>query len=255
MPLVNLVNSPRVRVHGLLLEVPDEAVDDLGGDEVGDEEAVEEDALRADDHGLHKPAGLAHLHKGEKVHALVVALLEEGLDPAVVAAHAAEAVEVAEHAAHHAWDAGYAFEEDEADELGNECQSALRSDEEEEEEEVRSKGAWLASWLAGWLTYPLCFGQGLLGHNSRGGILPVDLLRPVHARRLVHPEAREPHNLPRGPVAEAPRGPMGGDDGLHLLHGVPVVGPRGGRGLDVRRVLGREEVAEMGGGRGGEASR
>ncbi|KXH63971.1 hypothetical protein CNYM01_13806 [Colletotrichum nymphaeae SA-01] len=102
--LVDLVETARVRVHGLLLEVPDEAVGDLGGDEVRQEHAVEEDALGAEDHDLHEPARLRHLHERQEVHALVEALLEERLDPAVVALHAAQAAEVAEHAGDHARD-------------------------------------------------------------------------------------------------------------------------------------------------------
>jgi hypothetical protein len=100
----------------------------------------------------------------------------------------------------------------------------------------------------------LRLGERLLRDDSGSRVLPVDLLLPIHARRLVHPEPREPHNLPGGPVAEAPGRPVRGDHGVHLLDGVAVVRPGGGRGLDVRRVLGGEEVAEVGGGRGGEAS-
>jgi hypothetical protein len=39
------------------------------------------------------------------VHALIFGFLQEGVDPAVVALHAAEAVEVPDHAGHHSWDA------------------------------------------------------------------------------------------------------------------------------------------------------
>lgn len=61
--VLDFTNSTGVRVHGFLFEVSDEPVDDPGMEEVRDEEGVEEDALGSDDHELHEPAGLAHLHE------------------------------------------------------------------------------------------------------------------------------------------------------------------------------------------------
>lgn len=115
-------------MHGLLLKVPDEAVANLGADEVCDKHGVEVDALRADDEYLHEPARLAHLEEGQEVHALVVRLLEQRLDPAVVALQTPERVEVSQHAGHHARHGRDGLEEDETAE-------------------------------------PLCFGQGLGGHD------------------------------------------------------------------------------------------
>lgn len=51
------------------------------------------------------------------MHSFVVALLEQGLDPPVVALHAPEAAEMTQHAAHHSWNAGDALEEDKSDKL------------------------------------------------------------------------------------------------------------------------------------------
>ncbi|CRJ86145.1 hypothetical protein BN1723_000082 [Verticillium longisporum] len=104
LAFLDLADAARVRVHGLLLEVADEAMRDLGRDEIRQEHAVEEDALGTDEHDLHEPARLRHLHKGQQVHALIVRLLEQRLDPAVVALHATKAAEMAEHASDHAWD-------------------------------------------------------------------------------------------------------------------------------------------------------
>lgn len=103
--LFDLLDAPGVGVHGLLLEVADEAVADLGRDEVRAEEGVEEDALRGEDHRLHEPARLAHLHERQEVHAFVVRLFQQRLDPPVVPLHAAEGAEVAEHTGDHAGDA------------------------------------------------------------------------------------------------------------------------------------------------------
>ena len=79
---LDLADDVRIGVHGLLLEVADEAVAGARRQQVGEEEAVEEDALRAQDHHLHEPPGLRQLEEGEQVHALVEGLLEERLDPA-----------------------------------------------------------------------------------------------------------------------------------------------------------------------------
>lgn len=88
MSRFDLGDGARVGVNGLLLKVADETVHDLGRQQVGDEKAVEEDSLCAKDHGLHEPARLAHLHEDEQVHALVEGLLEECLNPSIVALQA-----------------------------------------------------------------------------------------------------------------------------------------------------------------------
>lgn len=73
----------------------------------------------------------------------------------------------------------------------------------------------------------------------------VDLLGAVHARRLVHPVAREADRLPRQPVAKGARLAVGGHDGPHLLEVIAGMGPRGRRRLDQMRILGGEEVLEL----------
>lgn len=116
LPGLEVLDGEGVGEHGLLLEVADEAVAGARGHEVGEEHAVEEDALGAEDHEFHEPAGLGHLEECEEVHALVVGLLQQRLDPAVVPLHPSEAVEMAKHAGHHSWDASHGFEEHEPDE-------------------------------------------------------------------------------------------------------------------------------------------
>lgn len=104
-------------MDGLLFEIADKSVDDSGRQKVCDEEAVEEDALCPDDHHLHEPARFAHLHERQQMHSLIVALLEECLDPAVVTLHAPEATEMSEHTANHARNASNALKKDKADKL------------------------------------------------------------------------------------------------------------------------------------------
>lgn len=78
---LQVCNLPRVRHHGLFLEIADEAVAGLGGDKVGEEEGVEIHALRAEDEDAHERAGLGELEEGEEVHAFVVGFFEESFDP------------------------------------------------------------------------------------------------------------------------------------------------------------------------------
>src|SRR5690606_24555127 len=94
------------------------------------------------------------------------------------------------------------------------------------------------------VAYPLLFGKRLRGSGRRGWLALVKLLGSVHAGDLVHPVSRKANNLPGHPVTPSLRSPVGGDHGLHLLHGVSRMRPGGRSGLDVRGGLGREEAAE-----------
>lgn len=66
---------------------------------------------------FHEPAGFAHFQKGQEVHPLVVRLLEQRLDPTIVALQRPYRAQMAEHARHHTRDTGNGFEKDEPDEL------------------------------------------------------------------------------------------------------------------------------------------
>ena len=79
------------------------------GDEVAGNEGVEEDALAAEDHEAHEPAWFGHLQEGEEVHALVVGLFEERLDPAIVSLHTADTMEVSQHTGNHTRNCGHGF--------------------------------------------------------------------------------------------------------------------------------------------------
>jgi len=50
-------------------------------------------------------ARLAQLQEGEQVHALVLSLLQQCVDPAIVTPHAAQRLHVAQHPTNHPWDA------------------------------------------------------------------------------------------------------------------------------------------------------
>jgi hypothetical protein len=99
-----------VGVDGLLLEVSDDAVRELGGDEVAEEVGVEEDALHGEDERALVPRRLGHLHEGHEVHALVLGLLQQHADPAAAVLEAAERAQVQQHAADHPGHGGHRLE-------------------------------------------------------------------------------------------------------------------------------------------------
>jgi hypothetical protein len=164
--LFDLLDASGICVDSLLLEVADESVGDPGRDKVADEDGVEENALRAEDHCLHEPSGLAHLHKGEKVHSLVVRLLQEGLDPAVVTFETAKATEMSQHAGNHSGDTSDGLEKDEANEL------------------LLSVYILIQAFHQGG-TYPLRFSQWLGSESSRW-VLLVHLLLAPDAGCIIH---------------------------------------------------------------------
>ena len=59
--------------------------------------------LAEQDHAPEEEARLAQLQEGEEVHALILGLLQQSVDPAVVPPHAAQAAHVPQHPPHHPW--------------------------------------------------------------------------------------------------------------------------------------------------------
>lgn len=100
--MVKFMQAAGVSVNSLFLEVADKAVANLGREEVRDEHGVVEDTLSTEHDESHEPAGLVHFEKGEEVHSLVVGLLEERLDPALVRLETADGLEVAQAPGNHA---------------------------------------------------------------------------------------------------------------------------------------------------------
>jgi len=48
-------------------------------------------------------SGLPHLHEGEQVHALILRLLQQSMDPPVVSLHGSERPQMPQHCSAHAW--------------------------------------------------------------------------------------------------------------------------------------------------------
>mmetsp|Transcript_55326 Transcript_55326/g.135504 ORF Transcript_55326/g.135504 Transcript_55326/m.135504 type:complete len:349 (+) Transcript_55326:279-1325(+) len=111
-PVVDGLEDPRVRVHGLLLEVPHEAVADVRVHEVGQEEGGHEEALRHHDGRPEHRPGLLQLDEGQQVHPLVLGLLEQRVDPPVVPVHPPQRPEVPQHPRRHPGHPRHRLQED-----------------------------------------------------------------------------------------------------------------------------------------------
>mmetsp|Transcript_16550 Transcript_16550/g.49345 ORF Transcript_16550/g.49345 Transcript_16550/m.49345 type:complete len:212 (+) Transcript_16550:4545-5180(+) len=109
---IDVVQQVRVRLHCFLLQVADNRMAELGCDKVGHKEHVEVQPLCQQHRRAELPVWLAQLQERQQVHALVLRLLQERRDPALVRHHDAQRAQVAQHAAHHAWHAGDRLQED-----------------------------------------------------------------------------------------------------------------------------------------------
>lgn len=84
LPSLNVLNRKRICQDGFLLEISDEAVAGSWRDEIRQEHAIKKDALGTEDHHAHEPAGLGHLEERKQMHALVISLFKQRLDPAMI---------------------------------------------------------------------------------------------------------------------------------------------------------------------------
>jgi hypothetical protein len=76
LALLHLLDGMSVSLASLLFEVAHKSMADFGIHNIGQEEPVAENTLCPEDHQLHKQARLGHLQEGEKVHSLVVGIVE-----------------------------------------------------------------------------------------------------------------------------------------------------------------------------------
>ena len=83
-------------------------------DQVEREEGEIEHPLHAEDHEPLEQGRLGDLDEGHQVHALVLRLVHQGADPALVVAHPAQALEVVDRRADHPRHGGDGFEHDRA---------------------------------------------------------------------------------------------------------------------------------------------
>ena len=88
-------------------------------DHVGDTEACSEDKLGPDDAGFEERARPAELQEGHQVHPLVLRLLDEGVDPAVVPLHVPQRAQVPDHARREPRHPRHRLEEDAPGEHGS----------------------------------------------------------------------------------------------------------------------------------------
>ena len=83
--LVDLLKQHCVRVNCLFLQVANESMAVGGRQKICNEVGIEEDSLRRSNHQAIQDAWVPQLQEKEQVHALVLSLLEQMVDPAMVA--------------------------------------------------------------------------------------------------------------------------------------------------------------------------
>jgi hypothetical protein len=110
--LVDLLEVKRVAQHRLLLEIADDAVRGPGARQIEREESQVEDPLDGEDHEALERGRLRHLDEGHEVHPLILRLVHQGADPALVVAHAAQAFEVRDRGADHSGHRRHRLEHD-----------------------------------------------------------------------------------------------------------------------------------------------
>ena len=99
---VNVAQQVGVRAARLLLQVAHKAVAGGGRHNVNEEKRVEKYALRDEHRRPHQGAGGLQLQKREQVHALVLSLRQQRMNPPAVPPHQPQALKVPDDGAHHA---------------------------------------------------------------------------------------------------------------------------------------------------------
>ena len=96
------------------LQIRNKAVAEARRQQIGDEKERNERALRANDRGAEQLARLAQLQRCQEVHALILSVFHEGVNPAHVPFHAAERLQMAHASGHHAWHARHSLQENDS---------------------------------------------------------------------------------------------------------------------------------------------
>lgn len=112
--VVDLLQEDSVGVHCLLLEVANKSMARRWRNHVRQEVPIEKDSLCCGDHESVEDPWVAQSQEKEEVHTFVLRLLQQVVDPAVVALQGSQTAQVALHASNHAWDTSYGLEEDDA---------------------------------------------------------------------------------------------------------------------------------------------
>ena len=98
-------------MHSLLFKVADKSVTFGRGQHIGEEVGIEEEALG---HGNRQPeeySRVSQFEEEEEVHALVLCLLKQMMNPAVITFECPKTSQMSLHATDHAWDTSDCFKE------------------------------------------------------------------------------------------------------------------------------------------------
>lgn len=102
-----------VCIHRGLLQIAHKPVHGLGVNDVHGHQGWSHDSLCRHNHKASEPRGLKLLQTQQQVHTLVLRLLQQGGDPAIVALQSAQRPEMSEPSSHEARHASYTLQDNE----------------------------------------------------------------------------------------------------------------------------------------------
>ena len=98
-------------MHSLLFKVADKSVTFGRGQHIGEEVGIEEDALGHSNRQPEEYARVSQFKEEKEVHALVLCLLKQMMNPAVITFKCPKTSQMSLHATDHAWDTSDCFKE------------------------------------------------------------------------------------------------------------------------------------------------
>lgn len=111
---LDFLKTMGVSFYGFDFQTGHQSEAELGREQETEEVKVPENGLRQSNHEAHEQSGLADLQKSEEMHALVLCLSDEAMDPSTVALHRSQRTQMADRRPAEAWHAGDRLEEDHA---------------------------------------------------------------------------------------------------------------------------------------------
>lgn len=110
--VVNLLQDLGIGVNGFFLEVTNESVAHFRSNQVGKEVGIEKDTLPDSNSESHRDSRIPHSQEEEQVHALILSLLKQVMDPTMVTLESSKATQVTNHATNHTGNASDSLQKD-----------------------------------------------------------------------------------------------------------------------------------------------
>ena len=110
--IVDLIKHDRVSMHSFLFKVSYKSVASRWSEQVSQEVAIEEYTLSSSNQYSVKDSWVSEPQEEEQVHSLVLCLLKQMMNPAVVALQCSQTSQVPLHTGNHSWHACNRLQED-----------------------------------------------------------------------------------------------------------------------------------------------